>query len=243
MDIDEFANGLQPYEPTKNDPDRDQRLAHATAEHTESPYLAQAKKLALAGRAFEDHYWHLLPSYFDSNNLSFAKHCLLNFAVQQLSIRALNQPKQNCYLYIGESPEDLAASLICAPPFLQVTWVRKESGSAEAHARVLQLLAHGRADDLQVVTLDTKHAENPFFNQSEKSCGLIVLESPNMEGSSISSILSHAMPCISVGGTLIIYLRDCPIDVTLPNLTVRTVRIPSDLPDFPNTALIVRSAT
>ena len=215
MDIHEFAKGLRPFDQNTADSERNHRFKNATSGYNASNYLDQAYNTNLAGRSFESYYWHLLPKYFSDSESKFDLHCLLNFAVQQLSVKALHKPEKNHYAYIGDSVYNLAASVLLAPSFLPVTWIKNPNTAESSQNQIQDFLRDGLKDDLKEVRIDSVNFNSPFDSIAKQTCGLIIIEE-HYWNEDLSILIEKAGSVLAPRGTLLFVIQNPKFNLQIP---------------------------
>ena len=198
MDIFEFIEGIG----------KEKSEGHAPLS---DPYSCQAYSIRLAGPSFDAYYRSILPGHFGVPQhgasppiSSYARHCILNFAVQQLAVRATFLRNKNRFIFSGASPDDFAASLLRMLPVIDAIWCHPLSGSGrEAKERVHEVLDTGAPDDIKAFSI-IDHSLDTMLNESPpQSVGLLAstlsADAPHITAALLSEKLSLGGSAIFFG--------------------------------------------
>lgn len=156
----------------------------------------------LAGASFNAHFLNAFGS-FNMTPADFVRFSILNFAVQQLSVRSAFEPSTERYFFAGGvSDNDFAASIAGMVPFLRAYLAPASGRGSGSVSAARQITSGGRKDDLKTFEVVGSTPAEFLLREPEASFGLVSLISNGQEVFS-REIVPILAASLSPGGTAV----------------------------------------
>ncbi len=157
----------------------------------------------LPGGSFNAHFGSAFKAVRRVSPADFVRFSILNFAVQQLSVRSAFMPATERYLFAGGlSDTDFAASLIGMVPFLRAYFAIPPGGESASVSEAKQIISGGREDDLKTFEVVNRTPAGFLLQEPEASFGLVSLISNGQETFS-RELVPVLADSLSSGGTAV----------------------------------------
>lgn len=159
----------------------------------------------LPGASFNDYYSHLFRASLESSHGDYVRHCILNFAVQQLAVVCRIAPRHHRYYFAGGvSAHDFSASVLGMVPFLEA-FLYASSEDSRTVKLSRELLAGRPDDDLKEFKTVISPPLEFLQSQEPETFGLVALLS-NSELVFSDDAVPAVINTLCVGGTALISL-------------------------------------